>query len=111
MPKIKGILKLTCISAFLATSCNSSRPIDSGGSGKKYQGFVPDAETAKKIAKAVWLPIYGPSVLNERPYNAKVVGDSIWIVQGVLESDKEGGTAYIEISIKSGTILKVEHGK
>ena len=33
-------------------------------------GFVPDAATAKKIAEAVWLPIYGKKVLSEKPYQA-----------------------------------------
>jgi hypothetical protein len=43
---------------------------------------VPDSITAKKIAEAVWLPLYGKEVLNQRPYSAKLIEDSIWIVTG-----------------------------
>lgn len=33
--------------------------------GGGANGFVPAAETAVKIAEAVWLPIYGESVLKK----------------------------------------------
>ena len=66
---------------------------------------MPDGLTAKKIAEAVWLPIYGTSVLDEKPYQARIIGDSVWIVEGVLDHGKSGGTAYIEIRMKDGTVL------
>jgi hypothetical protein len=74
-------------------------------------GMVPDEETAKKIAEAVWLPIYGPSVLKEKPFTAKSLGDSTWIVESTLDKEGDGGTAYIEIAAKDARILKVTHGK
>lgn len=48
-------------------------------------GLVPDSITAKKIAEAVWLPLYGKEVLNQRPYSAKLIGDSVWVVKGVFK--------------------------
>ena len=71
--------------------------------------YVPDAETAKKIAEAIWLPIYGESVLKEKPYNAELK-NGVWIVTGYI-GDQLGGYAYIEIQKSDCKVLKVEHGK
>lgn len=76
---------------------------------KKSVEYVPDAETAKKIAEAIWLPIYGTNVLNEKPYNAELKMN-VWIVTGTLK-DELGGVAYIEIQKSDCKILKVTHGK
>lgn len=99
----------------LFMKCNShserNHYSDNKNSEKRYDGYVPDETTAKKVAEAIWLPIYGESVLDEKPYKARIVGDSVWIVEGVLEKGKSGGTAYIEIRLKDCTVLKVTHGK
>jgi hypothetical protein len=62
-------------------------------------GFVPDSITAIKIAEAIWLPIFGNDVLDEKPYRAILENDSIWRVFGTfkMEERRVGGTAYIEI--------------
>lgn len=73
-------------------------------------GYVPDAETAIKIAEAAWFPIYGKEVLDEKPFQAILQNDSIWIVEGTLH-DELGGVAHAEIQRKDGKILKVIHGK
>jgi len=78
---------------------------------KKYRAYVPDELTAKKIAEAIWLPIYGQSVLDEKPYHARPVGDSVWIVDGSLKEGALGGTAHIEIRMKDCQVLNVTHGK
>ncbi len=76
--------------------------------------YVPNEETAKKIAEAIWLPIYGEEVLAQRPYNAILVND-IWKVGGLMPCRDEpgcrGGTAYIEIRKSDCKILKVTHGR
>jgi len=74
-------------------------------------GFVPNAATAKRIAEAVWLPIYGKKVLGEKPYQAKLNSNGVWVVEGSLPKDMDGGVAYIEISKRDGRILEVTHGK
>ena len=93
----------------LLVGCSQSDSNGKDDSPKKYNGYVPDASTAKKIAEAIWLPIYAKAVLDEKPYKARIVGDSVWIVEGTLGQGMTGGTAYIEISVKTGTILKVTH--
>ncbi|MCI1188077.1 YbbC/YhhH family protein [Hymenobacter sp. DH14] len=74
-------------------------------------GFVPDAATAKRIAEVVWLPIYGKKVLSEKPYQATLNSKGVWVVEGSLPKDMDGGVAYIEISKRDGRILEVTHGK
>src|SRR5262245_33880238 len=73
---------------------------------KPPKGYVPDAATAIKIAEAVWIPIYGEETLkDEKPFTAHLV-NGVWIVRGTLPKDRDGGTAYAEISKETGCILK-----
>jgi len=105
------------ITGILIASCNSSNyerrdKADDTVTGQiKIKGYVPDESTAKRIAEAVWCPIYGSSVLNEKPYKAKIIGDSVWVVEGSLPSNQVGGTAYIEIRAADCKVLNVTHGK
>ncbi|WP_375417235.1 YbbC/YhhH family protein [uncultured Hymenobacter sp.] len=74
-------------------------------------GIVPDAATAIRIAEAVWLPIYGKRVLDEKPFQARLINKEVWVVEGTLAKGLEGGVAYIEISRRDGRVLEVTHGK
>jgi hypothetical protein len=74
------------------------------------EGYVPDAETAVKIAEAVWLPIYGERVLEKRPFKARLNGE-IWTVEGSLPKGRLGGVPLAEIRKSDGAILRVSHGK
>ena len=90
---------------------------------KIANGFVPDKETAAKIAVAVWSPIYGEEVIKQqKPYLVRLTNDSVWIVEGTLNENNFfmryfyhghflGGTAYIEIRKSDGKILRVIHGE
>ena len=74
--------------------------------------YVPDKETAIKIAEAIWLPIYGVKIENNKPFIAQLINDnSTWVVEGTLEKGRLGGVPYIEINKKDCRILKVTHGK
>jgi NTF2 fold immunity protein len=77
-------------------------------------GFVPDKNTAVRIAEAVLDPIYGEDQIKaEGPLDAKLneAGDT-WIVWGHLPKPaNRGGAAYVEISKADGRILRVTHGK
>jgi hypothetical protein len=73
-------------------------------------GYVPDAETAMKIAEAVWLPIYGERVLEKRPWRARLEGDA-WRVEGSLPLASAGGVPLALIAKATGEILRVSHGK
>jgi hypothetical protein len=78
---------------------------------KPEEGYVPDAETAIKIAVAVWIPIYGEEQIEgEKPYSASLK-DGIWYVAGSLPQGGLGGVAEAEIAKESGCILRISHGE
>jgi len=79
---------------------------------KPAAGYVPDEETAIRIAIAVWTPIYGKErIESEKPYKA-VLRDGIWYVSGSLpEGWTKGGVAEAEISKDDGRIVRISHGK
>lgn len=74
------------------------------------EGYVPNAETAIAIAKAVWLPIYGSAVLRQLPIKAVLNADE-WLVSGTFQGKGFGGSAMARISKKSGCVLEVSHGE
>jgi len=76
------------------------------------EGCVADIETAKKIAEAVLISIYGERLINlDKPFRAKLFDDSVWVVVGsfpyvdTTKSVLTGSTVYIEIQKKDGKIL------
>lgn len=92
------------------SNCNSN------SSTKVYDfadGFIPDEKTAAKVAEAILPSFYGDDVLDEKPFSVKLVGDTVWVVDGSLSSGKNsnGGAAHIEMRKKDGAILKIIHGK
>ncbi|MBN2007788.1 YbbC/YhhH family protein [candidate division KSB1 bacterium] len=96
-------LSLSIFSVFLKSEDDKGiRPKD---------GFVPDKDTALKIAEVIWLPIYGKSIYDSKPFTAKLKNDSVWIVEGTLPDDWDGGVPYIEIQKSDCKILKVYHSK
>ena len=78
---------------------------------KPRQGYVPDQDTAIKIAVAVWEPIYGKaSIARQSPYTA-TLKDGVWVVTGTLPERMLGGVALAEISKEQGAVLRVSHGR
>jgi hypothetical protein len=75
-------------------------------------GFVPDAETASRIAEAVWIPIYGEGkIASEKSFKVILKGD-VWTVTGKdLLPGWGGGVAEADISKRDGRILRVIHGQ
>ena len=74
-------------------------------------GLVPDADTAIRIAVAVWDPIYGADMIaGEKPYVAKLDGNT-WIVTGSLPEGMAGGVAEARIDKQDGRIQHVLHGE
>ena len=86
----------------------SGKPQDTGYTPK--DGFVPDKETAIRIAEVILAPIYGDAIKEQKPLNVELKNDSVWVVTGTLNSDL-GGVAHIEIRKSDCKILHVEHGK
>jgi hypothetical protein len=78
---------------------------------KPKEGYVPNAETAIKIAIAVWTPIYGAEEIEkEKPYKA-TLSNGIWTVKGSLPEGMKGGVAEADIAKDDARILRVIHGK
>jgi len=84
---------------------------------KPNQGYVPDEETAVKIAEAVWLNIYGEDIYNRLPFVAYYDGKTDnWLVYGSMPEAKPGVTFFggvPEMTIRKadGQILWVSHGE
>jgi hypothetical protein len=78
---------------------------------KPEQGYVPNEETAVKIAVAVWIPIYGKKQIeSEKPYKA-VLKDGVWYIAGSLPKGWDGGVAEAEIVKEDGRIIRISHGQ
>lgn len=74
-------------------------------------GFVPDGKTAIAIAIAVLTPIYGRAVIDDQmPFEATLVNET-WVVVGSIKMGAVGGVAEVDISKRTGAILRVIHGK
>jgi hypothetical protein len=73
-------------------------------------GFVPDEATAVKIAEAAAIAQYGEKrISEERPFRARLRGDT-WTVQGTLHPEGVyGGTAVVKLSKTDGKILFMIH--
>jgi hypothetical protein len=71
-------------------------------------GVVPDAETAKRIAEAVWLPMFGAEVIAEQSPLEAELKHNVWIVIGSREA-QSGLFAFI--LQQDGRILSVGRGK
>ncbi|MFD2718989.1 YbbC/YhhH family protein [Hymenobacter monticola] len=113
---IRKVAGWQLVSALLIAGCNAGPREENQASKPAYDpnaGFVPTADVAKKIAEAVWAPIYGQEhIEEEKPFRAVLTNNEVWVVQGSLPKQYAlGGTAYIEINKRDGRILKVIHGK
>jgi hypothetical protein len=73
-------------------------------------GFVPDESTAAKIGEAASLAQYGEKrISGEKPFHAKLYGDT-WVVKGTLHPRGAfGGTAVVKVRRKDGKILFMTH--
>lgn len=74
-------------------------------------GFVPDHQTAIKIAESIWLPIYGEKIYQEKPFNTVLMDDSLWLVSGTLPDSILGGTVFLKMRKKDAKIIMVTHYK
>jgi hypothetical protein len=99
-----ALIMLFCLAALLAAQPKGQSQAIS------QKNYVPDEQTAIKIAEAVLIPIYGSQkVAAERPFHAHLDGN-IWTIEGTLHSEL-GGVATVRIARSDGRILSVTHGK
>jgi len=73
-------------------------------------GFVPDETTAVRIGQAAAAAQYGEkTIVEEKPFHARLYGDT-WIVKGTLHPQGVlGGTAVIKLNKTDGRILFMMH--
>ena len=71
---------------------------------------VPDQQTAIKIAEAIWYPLYGDDIFDQKPYYVQLEGDC-WIVIGSLPENYYGGSAYIKFQKSDCKVIDVYHTK
>lgn len=62
-------------------------------------------------AEKRWLEIYGTSINSKKPFTAKLINDTIWIIEGTLSKRESGGVPYAEINAKNCEFIKITHGK
>ncbi len=94
-------------------SCSRNQQLEESGKYSYFPqgGYVPNEETAIKIAVAVWEPIYGSKkIAQEKPYKAKLQ-NGVWFVTGSLKSGWKGGVAEIEICQTTAKVIRLSHGK
>jgi len=73
------------------------------------KGAVVRADTAIRIAEAVWLEAYGKGIYRTRPFRAELNGD-VWRVSGtVADEDGAGGIPCARIDARDGRVLGMMH--
>ncbi len=74
-------------------------------------GLISTAELAFQIAEPVFINLYGRDIIEaEKPFSINIEND-IWMIEGTLKENIDGGVAYMEIDKNNGAILKVIHTK
>lgn len=75
------------------------------------EGYVGTPELAAQLADAILSSIYGKEkIANQMPFLINL-DNGIWVIEGCLDEGLRGGSAYIEIDMKTGAILKLLHTK
>lgn len=76
---------------------------------------VSSTQEAMNIAEKEWLKVYGQKIYDNKPFTAKLMNDSIWVVEGTFYQDsifsKRGGVPYAEINAIDCNVIKLTHGK
>lgn len=104
------ILLLTILSFVMMSSCHAKGNQEFKTENTEGIDYVPNEETAVKVAEAILYPIYGENIYQQRPFIATLENE-IWVIEGSLPEGMKGGVAYIEIQKKDCKILKVTHSK
>ena len=105
-----GSTAVALIVSVLVTGAAAAAEYVSDTTDRPAAGYVPDAETAIKIAVAVWEPIYGRQTVRRQKPIVATLRDGVWRVRGSLpRRGVIGGAAEADISKKDGRILRVIH--
>lgn len=75
-------------------------------------GFIPNEETAARVAEAILIPIYGKErIQKQKPLKAKLNSNEVWEITGTLNKSMIGGTVYAEIRKSDCKVIYVTHYK
>lgn len=77
-------------------------------------GYIPDAETAVRVAVAILAPVYGEQlILSQRPFQVSLVNE-LWKVRGYSKSESRTervGRFEIDIDKISGRVVRMHHSR
>jgi hypothetical protein len=92
----------------VASGTMTDRGLDYKVPGPK-EGYVPDKDTAIKIAEVILIRLYGErDVTSQKPY-VVTEDENIWWVCGTLKKDELGSSFSIAISRQTAAVLYLEH--
>lgn len=78
----------------------------------KIVGRIDSSVDAKKAAETIWIDIYGENIKKRKPYKVSFDKKSnIYLVEGSLQKNWDGGVPYILVQKKDGKVLAVWHDK
>ena len=75
------------------------------------KGFVPDEDTAIKIANIIIDKFYSPADTNEHRVLQADLHKDIWYVSGTLKKGYLGGVPQVKIKKSNGEILGIIHSR
>lgn len=104
---MKKLVASICISFILVLvlSLYGQQPIS-----PPKEGYVPNKETAIRVAEILWFNVYGNKINDSRPFVAELKNGKVWVVRGTLHSQK-GGVPYIQIQKSDCKVLVMYHEK
>lgn len=95
---------------FCILNCNSNTQNEQTTELPKTNTDI-EKQKVLKLGERIAFQEYGDVIKNELPLRAKLVGDTLWIVEGTLPKGSDGGTVYIEIRKGDNEVLKITHYK
>ncbi len=103
-------LFIIIFSAFCFFNCNNSAERNHAKDTDKTKEDI-EREKILVIGEEIAFKEYGDVIKSELPLKAKLVGDSLWVIEGTLHEGADGGTVYIELRRRSNEVLKITHYK
>lgn len=104
------VIVVMIIVAFSLLDCNDSAKRSNTTELSKTKEEV-EREEVLKTGEEIAFKEYGDVIKNELPLKAKLEGDSVWIIEGTLAKDMDGGTVYIKLRRGDKKVLKLIHYK
>ena len=116
----RGLVAITLMTAIVPALAQQHGSTNKSHGYRPTGGFVPDSQTAVKVAEAVLIPVYGEKqIRSEEPFTGQLKGD-VWTVEGTLRcpdgkggftTDCSGGVAVVKLSKADGRVLFMMHYK